>query len=365
MSVKARLLSYFVYRHFWLIIPGSNPPWLRHTLSTWGRGKGEDREDSAHSSELRGLMKKLLVLALVSSVSVVTTNGWLIPFPVNDDVLSSTDKPHQFPIRQESRTWEEDPTLALWGPDSSYSRVPGKRFTELPMSSWGPDSTYSRVPGKRSSSLPMSSWGPDSTYSRVPGKRFAPLLMGTWRPDSGYSRLRGKRESLTANKFRLPWQFDVHMPMIHKLGGLNIWGLDRTIVLPWKVGMGQSGPAIYNTKKMGPKSSKAGEGGQEEVMDELGQGALKALLPWGMNLQSPMLRGKKFYLPLSMHRNMIKDQSESQQGWFPGDTNYEWNWKSNLKSSGKVCEGIIVVTVIWFRRALLVRHMVGDLFCTS
>ena len=238
-------------------------------------------------------MKKLLVLALVSSVSVVTTNGWLIPFPVNDDVLSSTDKPHQFPIRQESRTWEEDPTLALWGPDSSYSRVPGKRFTELPMSSWGPDSTYSRVPGKRSSSLPMSSWGPDSTYSRVPGKRFAPLLMGTWRPDSGYSRLRGKRESLTANKFRLPWQFDVHMPMIHKRGGLNIWGLN-------------------NTKKWGPKSTKAAEEGQEEVMDELGQGALKALLPWGMNLQSPMLRGKKFYLPLSMHRNMIKDQSESQ-----------------------------------------------------
>merc|ERR1712037_914648 len=242
--------------------------------------------------ELRGLMKKLLVLALVSSVSVVTTNGWLIPFPVNDDVLSPTDKPHQSPIRQESRTWEEDPTLALWGPDSSYSRVPGKRFTQLP----------------------MSSWGPDSTYSRVPGKRFAPLLMGTWRPDSGYSRLRGKRESLTANKFRLPWQFDVHMPMIHNRGGLKIWGLDRTIVLPWKVGMGQSGPAIYNTKKMGPKSSKAGEEGQEEVMDELGQGALKALLPWGMNLQSPMLRGKKFYPPLSMHRNMIKDQSESQQG---------------------------------------------------
>merc|ERR1719430_920175 len=184
-------------------------------------------------------MKKLLVLALVSSISVVTTNGWLVPFAVNDGVLSSTHKPDQTPIRQEHRTWEEDPTLmALWGPDSTYSRVLGKRFSELPMSSWGPDSLYSRVPGKRSVSLPMSSWGPDSTYSRVPGKRFAPLIMGTWRPDSGYSRLPGKRESFPSNKFRLPWQFDVHMPMIHKRGGLNIWGLN-------------------NTKKWGPKSTKA------------------------------------------------------------------------------------------------------------
>merc|ERR1712037_1038173 len=219
-------------------------------------------------------MKKLLVLALVSSISVVTTNGWLVPFAVNNGVLSSTHKPDQTPIRQEHRTWEEDPTLmALWGPDSTYSRVPGKRFSELPMSSWspdstysrvpgkrlvslpmgswGPDSTYSRVPGKKSVSLPMSSWGPDSAYSRVPGKRFAPLIMGTWRPDSGYSRLPAKRESMSANKLRLPWQFDVHMPMIHKRGGLKIWGL--------------------NTKKWGPKSTKAAEAGQEEVMDELGQ----------------------------------------------------------------------------------------------
>merc|ERR1711974_166299 len=251
-----------------------------------------------------GLMKKLLVLALVSSLSVVT-NGWLVlrfPSPAaNDGGLGSTaHKQHQPPIRQKSPTWEEDPTLALWGPDSSYSRVPGKRSTQLPMSSWGPDSLYSRVPGKRSTQLPMSSWGPDSSYSRVPGKRSASLLMGTWRPDSGFSRVPGKRE-----KVQLPWQFDVHMPMIHKRGGLNIWGLDRTIVLPWKVGIDQSGPAIYNTKKWGPQSTKEAEAGEEEVVDELGKGALKALLPWGMNLQSPMLRGKKFYLPLSMHRNMI------------------------------------------------------------
>ena len=31
----------------------------------------------------------------------------------------------------------------------------------------------------------------------------------------------------------------------------------------------------------------------EEVLGKAGQGALKALLPWGMNLRSPMLRGKK------------------------------------------------------------------------
>merc|ERR1711990_717235 len=119
-------------------------------------------------------MKQLLLFALLSSISVVTTKGWLVPFAVNDDLLGSTNKPHQPPIRQESRTWEEDPTLALWGPDSSYSRVPGKRSTQFPMSSWGPDSSYSRVPGKRSASPLMNSWGPDSSFSRVPGKRFAP-----------------------------------------------------------------------------------------------------------------------------------------------------------------------------------------------
>ena len=263
-------------------------------------------------------MKQLLVLALVSS-STVVTNAWLVlPFPsadANNGGLGSTvHKPHQPPIRQQSRTWEEDPTLALWGPDSSYSRVPGKRSTHFPMSSWGPDSSYSRIPGKRFASLLMNSWGPDSSFSRVPGKRFAPLLMGTWRPDSGYSRLPGKRESLPSkNKVQLPWQFDVHMPMIHKRGGLNIWGLDRTIVLPWKVGIDQPGQAIYNTKKWGPESTAEAEEGEEELVDELGKGALKALLPWGMNLQSPMLRGKKFFLPLSMQRNMINNQDESQQ----------------------------------------------------
>ena len=260
-------------------------------------------------------MKKLLLSGLVASISVVT-NGWLVldfPSAINDDgLLASTPKPHQSPIRQESRGWEEDPTLALWGPDSSYSRVPGKRFLQLPMSSWGPDSSFSRVPGKRSDPLSISSWGPDSLYSRVPGKRFAPLLMSTWRPDFSYMGAPGKRESPPAKKVQLPWQFDVHMPMIHKRGGLNIWGLDRTVVLPWKFGVGQSGQAIYNTKKWGPKSTKEAEEGEEEVVDELGKGSLKAMLPWGMNLQSPMLRGKKSYLPLSMHRNMIKNQADSQ-----------------------------------------------------
>jgi len=239
------------------------------------------------------LMKKLLISALAASISSVVANGWLVldfPSAINDGLLgsSTTPKPHQSAIRQESLSWEEDPTLALWGPDSSYSRVPGKR----------------------SDALPISSWGPDSMYSRVPGKRFAPLLMGTWRPDSGYIRAPGKRESPPAKKVQLPWQFDVHMPMIHKRA--NIWGLDRTVVLPWKFGVGQSGQAIYNTKKWGPQSTKEAEEGEEEVVDEMGKGSLKAMLPWGMNLQSPMLRGKKSYLPLSMQRNMIKNQADSQ-----------------------------------------------------
>merc|ERR1719242_1088784 len=108
-------------------------------------------------------MKKLFLLALVFSVSV-ETNGWLVfdfPSTVDDAFPASPPKPHRTPIRQESRNWDKDPTLALWGPDSSYSRVPGKRFT--------------------------------------------PLLMSTWRPDSGYSRVLGKRES--SAKVQLPWQF--------------------------------------------------------------------------------------------------------------------------------------------------------------
>merc|ERR1712192_111283 len=216
------------------------------------------------------LMKKLLISALAASILSVVANGWLVldfPSAVNDGLLgSTTPKPHQSPIRQESLSWEEDPTLALWGPDSSYSRVPGKRSDPLPISSWGPDSGYIRAPGKG--------------------------------------------ESPPAKKVQLPWQFDVHMPMIHKRA--NIWGLDRTVVLPWKFGVGQSGQAIYNTKKWGPQSTKEAEEGEEEVVDELGKGSLKAMLPWGMNLQSPMLRGKKSYLPLSMQRNMIKNQADSQ-----------------------------------------------------
>ena len=258
-------------------------------------------------------MKKLFLLALVFSVSV-ETNGWLVfdfPSTVDDAFPASTPKPHHTPIRQESRTWDKDPTLALWGPDSSYSRVPGKRSTSLPMSSWGPDSSYSRIPGKRFAPLLMSTWRPDSGYSRVLGKRESSpsdKVQLPWQFGVHMPMIR-KRESSPSNKVQLPWQFDVHMPMIHKRGGLNIWGLDRTIVLPWKLGMGQSGKAIFNSKKWGPKSTKEAAQGQEE---ELGEGALTAMLPWGMSLQSPMLRGKKAYLPLSMHMNMLKNQADDQ-----------------------------------------------------
>ena len=212
-------------------------------------------------------MKKLLLSALAGSISVVTSR-WLgldLPSAIsNTALLGSTTKPHQTPICQGSRSW-----------------VTGLRFLQLPMSSWGPDSSFSRLLGKRSAPLPISSWGPDSLYSRV------------------------------------PWQFDVQMPMIHMRGGLNIRGLDRTVFHPWKFRVGQSGRAIYNTKKWGPKSTKEAAEGEEEEVDELGKGSLKAMLPWGMNLQSPMRRGKKSYLPLtflflSMRRNMIKNQADSQ-----------------------------------------------------
>ena len=100
--------------------------------------------DLAHSPEVARLMKELLVLAFVSSILVVaTTNGRLAA--VDNDFHVSTNKPQQSPTRQESPTLEEDPILALWGPDSSYSRVPGKRSTPPTMGSWSPDSKYNRV----------------------------------------------------------------------------------------------------------------------------------------------------------------------------------------------------------------------------
>ena len=93
--------------------------------------------------------------------------------------------------------------------------------------------------------------------------------MGTWRPDSVFSRIPGKRE------------------MNKKWVGLS-WGLG-----PWK--NHKSGSLVYNTKV----KKEAKEGDKEEV-EEPGQGGLKALLPWGMNLQSPMLRGKKAHLPFEL-----------------------------------------------------------------
>ena len=95
-----------------------------------------------------------------------------------------------------------------------------------------------------------------------------------------------------------------HMPMVHKRGLLDGWG--RSVFLPWTIN--KSGSTVYDTRQWEPKTKKeANEGNEEvvnkevvgkevvdeEVLGKAGQGALKALLPWGMNLRSPMLRGKK------------------------------------------------------------------------
>ena len=159
----------------------------------------------------------------------------------------------QSPIPKESQLWEQNPSMQMWGPDSLYSRVPGKRST---------------------SSTMTSALDPASIYRKVASKRFAPLLMGTWRPDSVFSRIPGKRE------------------MNKKWVGPS-WRLGRTTFFPWT--NHKSGSLVYNTKV----KKEAKEGDKEEV-EELGQGSLKALLPWGMNLQSPMLRGKKAHLPFEL-----------------------------------------------------------------
>ena len=87
--------------------------------------------------------------------------------------------------------------------------------------------------------------------------------------------------------------------MVHKRGLLDGWG--RSVFLPWTIN--KSGSTVYDTKQWEPKTKKeANEDNEEvvnkevvnkEVVGKNGQGALKALLPWGMNLRSPMLRGKK------------------------------------------------------------------------
>ena len=203
-------------------------------------------------------MKKLLFLALLSSISVVT-KSWLVldnP-PTIDDVVDGTiQEVQQSPVPKESQLWEQIPSMEMWGPDSTYSRVPGKRFATSTMT---------------------SSLNPDLIYRKVASKRFAPLLMGTWRPDSVFSRIPGKRE------------------MNKKWVGPS-WELGRTVFLPWTIH--KSGSLVYNTKV----KKEAKEGDKEEV-EELGQGGLKALLPWGMNLQSPMLRGKKAHLPFELDAN--------------------------------------------------------------
>merc|ERR1712107_13278 len=162
----------------------------------------------------------------------------------NDEIEGPVREPQQSRIRQ-----KEDPILQMWGPDSSYSRVPGKRST---MSSWGSD-------------FP---WRPDSMSSRIPGKRQLGPHIGP--------------------------HIEPHMPMVHKRGLLDRWG--RSVFLPWTIN--KSGSTVYDTKQWEPKNKKEANEGNEEVVDKevvgkAGQGALKALLPWGMNLRSPMLRGKE------------------------------------------------------------------------
>ena len=207
-------------------------------------------------------MRKFLILVVVFSTTFVVTKGWLVldfPFTTtNDEIEGPVREPQQSRIRQ-----KEDPILQMWGPDSAYSRVPGKRST-------------------------MSSWGADFP----------------WRPDSMFSRIPGKRHLGPHNGPHIGPHIEPHMPMVHKRGLLDGWG--RSVFLPWTIN--KSGSTVYDTRQWEPKTKKeANEGNEEvvnkevvgkevvdeEVLGKAGQGALKALLPWGMNLRSPMLRGKK------------------------------------------------------------------------
>ena len=89
------------------------------------------------------------------------------------------------------------------------------------------------------------------------------------------------------------------MPMVHKRGLLDGWG--RSVFLPWTIIHSRLTVLDTKTKKEANEGNEEVVGKEmgneelvnEEVLGKAGQGALKALLPWGMNLRSPMLRGKK------------------------------------------------------------------------
>ena len=104
-----------------------------------------------------------------------------------------------------------------------------------------------------------------------------------------FSRVPGKRHLGSHIRPHIGPHIGPHMPMVHKRGALEGWG--RSMFLPWVINHSRS--TVYDTKTKKEASEGNEEVVNEEVVGKAGQGALKALLPWGMNLRSPMLRGKK------------------------------------------------------------------------
>ena len=83
-------------RHVWLIIPGTTYPSLRHTSSKWAEKKGEDGEESAHSSD-RGWWRSCSSLPLSSPYQSSPTDGWFSTSPLQSTTMASL-LPHQNPI---------------------------------------------------------------------------------------------------------------------------------------------------------------------------------------------------------------------------------------------------------------------------
>jgi len=157
-----------------------------------------------------------------------------------------------------------------WLPSSEFSLVPGKR-SDLVWVDWSPNSWMSRVPGKRSKQpiVDLSAWSPTSQYSLIPGKRqHEGIDLSVWAPYSKNSLIPGKKSAETMTE--LPWEFNMRAPMLRGKKSYSLQDETNEEKLIQILSL------LFESHRRGKK--KTGRA---------------TALPWGMNLQSPMMRGKK------------------------------------------------------------------------
>ena len=86
----------------------------------------------------------------------------------------------------------------------------------------------------------------------------------------------GKRTPL-----QVPWMFSKHMPMIHKKTPGNQGGLEEP--QPWRATLHN---AVVSANKKAAEAARVTDKNSKLEM-------YRAVLPWGIGIKSPMLRGKK------------------------------------------------------------------------